>query len=207
MVQTRGKRTLAFTHGGGVRREIGPEVVSEALRQCDLPVEQCVHSLATFLDDRLAHVDVSPKVIRGAEKELERIEKAAESLISAMSAFPHMSDLKLSIAADMCQHIGYMENGLNLYRWLLRLSRARELYFEEHNPTRDYRRAISRIYSIIQEAGGNVAIHGNSKFVRLLIAFEDARPAMIFPPESVSTGRVRYIENALQTYPPNQTQE
>lgn len=204
MAQTRGRRTLAYKHGGGVVREIDHKGIASALAHHELPQgDDVVTQMTTFLCDRLVSVDAAPSVSRGSEKEIERIEKAASELMAAMRAYSDMRELTLSIKGDLFSIAGHMESDEYLYHWLICMSKARERYFEEYNPTYRYHRAIVRLHGLIRDAGGNVAIHRTSRFVRFLSALDEMRPGMIFPPETVNSGRVRYIERALETDSPN----
>ncbi len=204
MAQTRGRRTSCLLHGGGVVREINQAEVADALKARGLPHEpHLAAEITTFLCDRLVSIDAAPTVTRGSEKEIERIEKAATELIAAMGAYSGMGDLALSIDDDLLSLSGQMGTDEHLYRWLVRLSKSRERYFVEHNPTHGYHRAIVRLRDLISKANGNVAIHRTSRFVSFLGYLETERPGMIFPPETVETGRVRYIERALKSCSPN----
>ncbi|MCF3973998.1 hypothetical protein [Paracoccus salsus] len=200
MVQTRGRKTLALRHAGGWLREIETSAIVKALQSHKLPhEEEVVTRISDLLRERLVTVDLTPAVLRGSEKEIERIEKAAKEMLAAIRGYRDFGDLSLSIDGDMAQTTGEHEGSIRLFGWLLRLSKARERYFREYNPSGSYHSAIKKIRGIISDAGGNVAVHKTSQFVLFLSELERMRPAMIFPPETVETGRARYVENALRS--------
>lgn len=207
MATTQGRRTLALTHAGGAVREIDNSTVEQALVANDLPHNpEIVARITQLLCDRLVSVDAAPKIARGSEKQIDRIEKAAAELLAAMKDMPDMGDLILSVKSDLFRIAGHMKTDAYLRHWLICMSGARERYYEEYNPTGSYHRAIFKIRGMIGEAGGNVAVHENSRLVGFLCAMEAERPAMIFAPQTTNTsrGRYRYIERAIAACSPQQ---
>lgn len=204
MSQTRGRATYALLHSGGVIREIDRATVSQTLDNKDLPCEdQTVESIWQLLRSRIASIDAPPKTVRGNDREINRIEKAAAELMAALKDYPDVSDLNLSIDHDLSKLGYHMDAGRSLYRWLLRLSVARERYFHPYQPSTSYHDAIVRLREVLRDAGGNVAVHATSRFFQFLLELESRWPCLIFPNGTVDTGRLRYVERAIASHTPN----
>ncbi|AUH32069.1 hypothetical protein [Paracoccus tegillarcae] len=204
-MQTRGRKTLSLTHAGGwLRDELDAKTIASVLRSKVLPHDEgLVSEMADFLKDRLAMIDLAPTVLRGSERQIDRIENAAKELLAAIRAYKDFAEVSLSIEGEIAQMEGGHRGSLPLYQWLLRLAKLRERYFTGYDPAASYRRTIGRLHSMIKNAGGNVAVHKTSSFVLFLCEIEALRPGLIFPPETVKSGRARYVENALKAGSPN----
>lgn len=199
-MQTRGKPALALLHGGGAVRDIELEAVQRFLQFHDLPCcDHVAEAIWRLLQDRLIMIDAAPVITRGDEAALERIEVAAEKLMKALSGYSATGDLMHTVETDLLPHQGYMDSGLTLQRWLIRLSHVRKRYFREFHPAAAYHEAICQLCDVIRDAGGNVAVHTTSRFMRFLLAVEAEKAGLIFPPETVQTerSRARYVERAL----------
>lgn len=190
---------MALRHAGGVVREIDREAVQTLLQEHDLPVDtHTSEAVWRLLRDRLVAVDAPPVVLRDDPQAIGRIEKAADDLLNAIRGVRSWGDINLSLH-DFFAERGWHYDEQNLTRVLLVLKDAQARLFEPYNPTQGYHRTIFQLRDVIRDAGGNVAVHATSRFVRFLLAVEAARPALIFPVGTVNTerGRSRYIERAL----------
>lgn len=204
MSQTRGRATYALSHSGGAIREIDRATVSQILDDNGFTCNgQTIDRIWQLLRSRIVFIDAPPKIVRGNEREIRRIEKAAAELMAALKEYPDIGDLNLSIDYDLSE-LGYpMDEGRSLYRWLLRLSVARERYFHPHQPSTGYHGAIVRLREVIRDAGGNAAVHASSGFFQFLLDLELQWPCLIFPNGTVATGRLRYVERAIASHTPN----
>lgn len=206
MTQTRGRKTFALSHSGGVVRELAQADVLQALERAGQPTDAAlVEILTRILNDRLISVDAPPALTRGQERHLEKIERAAASLMDALQGYDHWTDLSLSVSDDLFADEGRMDSDRTLYRWLVRLADVRGRYFETYDPTHRYRATIRQLRDEILAAGGNGAVYDGSRFVAFLTEVERLAPGVIFPVETVSTGRVRYTERAVTERSPLST--
>lgn len=207
MTQTRGRKTFALTHGGGAVRELSAADVSGALAEAKQPTDATlVARLLRILNDRLISVDVPPALTRGQERQLEKIARAAASLMDAMKDYDQWGELSLSVGDELFAYEGRMDSDQTLYRWLVRLADVRGRYFETYDPTQRYRATIRHLRDEILAAGGNGAVYDGSRFVSFLTEVERLAPGLIFPVETVSTGRVRYTERAVAERSPPSTE-
>lgn len=204
MSQTRGRPTYALLHSGGAVRHIEQATVFQILADNDLPCDdQTAESIWQLLRARIIDIDAPPKTVRGNERKIQRIEKAAAELIAAMKDYQDVGDLNLSIDRDLSR-LGYrIDEGRTLIRWLARFSVARERYFHPYQPSTSYHDTIARLRDVIRDAGGNAAVHETSKFFQFLLDLEAQWPCLIFPNGTVATGRLRYVERAIASHTPN----
>lgn len=207
MTQTRGRKTFSLTHSGGVVRELSSPDVRQALKTSGQPTDPAlVEKLTRILNDRLISVDAPPALTRGQERQLEKIERAAASLMDALQGYDNWGDLSLSVSDDLFADERRIDSDQTLYRWLVRLADVRGRYFETYDPTQRYRATIRHLRDEILAAGGNGAVYDGSRFVAFLTEVERLAPGLIFPVETVSTGRVRYIERAVAERSPLSTE-
>ena len=197
MAQGQGLPSRTLQQAGGCVRDVTAEAVRSRLTECDLPADpHLADRLRDVLHRRAIFVDVTPQAATGDERALERIERAAAALVAAVGSYSGMADLWLAIDTD--RQPG-RDSATEFYGIAYRLAEVRARYFQPARPTIGYHAGIAEIRDLISEAGGNVALHETSRFVRFLTAIEADFPHLIFPPETAATprGRYRYVQRAL----------
>ncbi len=199
MVQTRGKPTRAFLHGGGAPREIEAATVEAVLAEHGLPADAVtVGALTALFNRRLAMIDAAPRTLRHTA-EIREIAKAARALGRALGRSPAEGDIMLAMRGKFLE-TGWPYDERFLSRALAILADAEKHLMQEHRPAAGYHAAIREAHDVLAEAGGNVALHETSAFVLFLCGMDGNCPGLIFPPEAGTTarGRFRYVERVLK---------
>jgi len=83
----------------------------------------------------------------------------------------------------------------DLTNWLSALERI-ERAFTAFRPADDYRSTIRAAMKIADKNGLAATIHDNSWFVGFLVALDERRPGLVFPPNTVPSGRCDYVRNS-----------
>ncbi|AZQ66963.1 hypothetical protein EF888_07325 [Silicimonas algicola] len=192
MTQTRGKPALAFTHNGGFVRDILPEHIEAAYIQAydEIAPPTFVSEAANLLRFRIVDVDNPRK--RFTEADIKKVRDAAKRLRLALLAFPDQTGLLQSLEHRMKREV----NSGDLHTWVALLERSDTA--RPYQASRSFKWAISELAKFLRAEGKSPARNGTGPFFRLVEGIERQYPGLMFPTETVGTGRQQYISRALK---------